>query len=75
MEGRSALFFMNFLPRCRLTCIDPWTGSAEHLVDPHFAAAALESERRFDANVAEFAGRIEKIKAPSPIALPKARCR
>ena len=70
-EGRSALFFVNFLPRCRLTCIDPWTGSAEHLVDPHFAALALESEGRFDANVASFASRIEKIKAPSPRALPE----
>jgi hypothetical protein len=70
-EGRSALFFLNYLPRCRLTCIDPWTGNAEHLADPYFAALVPESERRFDANVAAFAGRIEKIKAPSPIALPR----
>jgi hypothetical protein len=70
-EGRSALFFLNYLPRCRLTCIDPWTGNVEHLLDPYFAAFVPESERRFDANVAAFADRIEKIKAPSPRALPE----
>lgn len=70
-EGRSALFFVNYFQRCRLTCIDPWTGSIEHALDPYFAALVPESERRFDTNVAAFADRIEKIKAPSPRALPE----
>ncbi|MGE3146145.1 MAG: class I SAM-dependent methyltransferase [Pseudorhodoplanes sp.] len=70
-EGRSALFFMNYLPRARLTCVDPWTGNFEHAADPHFAALVPESERRFDGNVARFADRIEKIKGASSVVLPR----
>ena len=68
-EGRSALFFLNFLPQCRLTCIDTFLGSAEHALRPSWAAALPGIEARFDANLAEFAGRFEKIKSPSREAL------
>ena len=70
-EGRSALFFLNYLPDAALTCIDPWTGSLEHAADPYFAALVPDSERRFDANTAEFTARIEKIKGQSAQVLPK----
>lgn len=70
-EGRSALFFMNFLPRSQLVCIDTFAGGDEHLTRPDGAQRLLEIERRFHANVAGFAGRIEKIKMLSNVALPR----
>jgi predicted O-methyltransferase YrrM len=39
--------------------------------NPHFAALVPDSERRFDANVAAFAQRVEKIKGPSAEVLPR----
>ena len=39
-EGRSALFFLNYLPRSRITCIDPFGGNVEHHINPYFAALA-----------------------------------
>lgn len=71
-EGRSALFFLNYLPRCSLTCIDTFEGSEEHRVHPEaFAQDLPRIEQRFDANLAPFANRVEKIKAPSAAALPE----
>lgn len=69
-EGRSALFFMNFLPRSQLVCIDTFEGSEEHRAHPEaFANDLPEIERRFDTNLAPFAHRIEKRKAASAVAL------
>jgi predicted O-methyltransferase YrrM len=69
-EGRSALFFMNYLPRSKLVCIDTFEGSEEHRAHPEaFANDLPEIERRFDANLAPFADRIEKRKAHSAVAL------
>jgi Methyltransferase domain len=69
-EGRSALFFMNYLPQSQLVCIDTFEGSEEHRAHPEaFANDLPEIERRFDANLALFADRIEKRKAPSAVAL------
>ena len=69
-EGRSALFFMNYLPRSRLVCIDTFEGSEEHRAHPEaFAGDLPEIERRFDANLAPFAARLEKRKAASAVAL------
>ena len=72
-EGRSALFFLNYLPRARLTCIDTFAGGQEHRADAarnksdaHFLRTV---ERRFDSNTHEFGKRIEKIKANSADAL------
>ena len=39
-EGRSALFFLNFLPRSRIVCVDPFGGSVEHQLDPYYAEQA-----------------------------------
>lgn len=30
-EGRSAIFFLNFFSNARITCVDTWAGSDEHL--------------------------------------------
>jgi predicted O-methyltransferase YrrM len=72
-EGRSALFFLNFLPRSRLTCIDTFAGGQEHREAAEKDASEARSlallESRFDANVAGFNRRVEKIKANSADAL------
>jgi len=69
-EGRSALFFMNYLPRSKLVCIDTFEGSEEHRAHPEaFASDLPKIERRFDANLAPFAARLEKRKAASAVAL------
>jgi predicted O-methyltransferase YrrM len=69
-EGRSALFFLNYLPRSRIICIDPFEGNAEHQSNPYFAELALKSEARFDSNLAAFKDRAEKIKGSSTDILP-----
>ncbi|MDH4986160.1 class I SAM-dependent methyltransferase [Aminobacter anthyllidis] len=69
-EGRSALFFLQFLPNCHLTCIDTFEGSVEHRTagSRHHTDMA-EVEARFDANTLPFAHRLEKLKAFSIEAL------
>ena len=64
-EGRSALFFLNYFPAGHLVCVDTFGGSVEHHLNPYFAALVPETERKFDANTAAFAGRFEKRKGPS----------
>lgn len=70
-EGRSALFFLNYLPKCRLVCVDTFGGNEEHHRDDYFAALVPETEGRFDANVAPFGERVEKHKGPSGVVLPQ----
>jgi predicted O-methyltransferase YrrM len=70
-EGRSALFFLNYLPRSRIVCIDTFGGNVEHHLNPHFAALAPKAEGRFDANLAALADRVEKIKGSSTSVLPE----
>lgn len=70
-EGRSALFFLNYLPASRLVCVDTFGGNVEHALNPYFAALVPETERKFDANVAAFSGRVEKHKGPSSLILPQ----
>ena len=70
-EGRSALFFLNYLPRARIVCIDPFTGNAIHRNDPSMAEHLMKLESIFDRNVARFADRLEKIALPSAAALPR----
>jgi predicted O-methyltransferase YrrM len=69
-EGRSALFFLNYLPQSRIVCIDPFEGNVEHQADPYFRELALKSEAQFDRNIAAFADRVEKIKGSSTTVLP-----
>jgi Methyltransferase domain len=66
-EGRSAIFWLNYFPGSRLTCVDTFGGSAEHHVA--FADGLAAVERHFDANVTPYGARVEKIKARSTDAL------
>src|SRR4051794_13588263 len=51
-EGRSAVFFLNYLPLAKLACIDTFAGSEEHQAHPEaFASDLPEIERKFDANL------------------------
>jgi predicted O-methyltransferase YrrM len=72
-QGRSAIFFLNFLPRARLTCIDTFAGGQEHREAAARSAKEARAlkllERRFDTNVRAFAARIRKMKATSADAL------
>src|SRR5262245_62040936 len=54
-EGRSALFFLNFLPRARLVCIDTFAGGQEHQAADDAADFLPQLEKTFDANTAPFA--------------------
>jgi predicted O-methyltransferase YrrM len=67
-EGRSAIFWLNYFPNSQITCIDTFTGSAEHHVA--FSDYVGGIEQRFDANLAPFASRVEKIRAASRESLP-----
>lgn len=62
-EGRSAIFWLEFFPKSRLTCID------------HFATTkwreGADIERRFDANLAPYKARLTKIKSRSAAGLSR----
>jgi hypothetical protein len=68
-EGRSALFFLNYLRRSRIVCIDTFGGGIDTAGDPALAAELPKIEGRFDRNLAPFASRVEKIKMSSSAAL------
>ena len=72
-EGRSALFFLNYLPRSRLVCVDPFgrAGPAEAMTEFGINTKNYDPdyEARFDANLAAFHGRFEKMRAMSFAAL------
>jgi len=70
-EGRSALFFLNYLPHSRIVCVDTFGGNVEHGLDPYWVELALKSESQFDSTVAAFADRVEKMKGNSATILPK----
>jgi predicted O-methyltransferase YrrM len=64
-EGRSALFFLNYLPRSCVVCIDTFYGNTEHHRSPYFAELAPKAEEQFDYNLAGLMDRVEKIKGTS----------
>ncbi len=66
-EGRSAVFFLNFFRRSTIVCIDTFTGNVEEQTYKVIPTAGVEL--RFDRNLAQFRGRIEKIKSESRPAL------
>ena len=69
-EGRSALFFLNYLPLSGIVCIDTFGGNVEHHLDTHFQQLVPKTEAQFDFNLAAFADRVEKIKGSSTTVLP-----
>jgi predicted O-methyltransferase YrrM len=68
-EGRSAVFFLNYLPRARLVCIDSFEGGKEHRQSASSEKFLRQVEKRFDANTREFGRRVGKRKARSSDAL------
>jgi predicted O-methyltransferase YrrM len=62
-EGRSAIFFLEFLPRCRITCVDTFKGEADY--EQEWLDAIPFVESRFDANVSKYKPRVEKIRGRS----------
>jgi predicted O-methyltransferase YrrM len=67
-EGRSALFFLNYLPRSEIVCVDRFDESRENA---ERALRMAQVEKRFDENLAPFASRCEKRKGLSAAVLPK----
>lgn len=67
-EGRSALFLATYFPRARLTAVDTWAGSDEHLCS---TANLSDLEARFDHNLSAFAYRVSKHKGMSALVLPE----
>lgn len=72
-EGRSALFFVNYLPNATIVCVDTFAGSIEHRTWPFWQRwrQLRHIETRFDKNLAPFAPRVEKLKEDSLVALGK----
>jgi predicted O-methyltransferase YrrM len=68
-EGRSAIFFLEFLPHSRITCIDTFEGGAEHARFGNDVLASIEG--RFDSNLAQYGDRVRKIKSRSFAALDR----
>ncbi|MBN9551384.1 MAG: glycosyltransferase, partial [Alphaproteobacteria bacterium] len=70
-EGRSALFFLQFLPKSRITCVDSFQGSEEHVErGSEYESDMAEVERRFDRNLEPFGDRVDKRKGDSVAILP-----
>lgn len=73
-EGRSALFFLQFLPKSRLTCVDTFEGNVEHTTPGLKGLSDMTKvEARFDANMQPFGARVEKRKGASIVILPELR--
>lgn len=69
-EGRSAVFFLNFMPNCKITCVDTFAGAPEaHMGDPNYVETLKLVEHRFDRNLERFGARMEKVKSRSVPAL------
>ncbi|MET2825385.1 glycosyltransferase [Mesorhizobium shangrilense] len=73
-EGRSALFFLQFLPKSRIICVDTFEGGIEHITaGSEHAADMADVEARFDHNMKPFAARVDRRKGASIDVLPQLR--
>ena len=70
-EGRSAVFFLRYLRRSTIVCVDTFAGASEYDRREELAAQVAKIEARFDANLRPFGARIEKIKSESVPALAR----
>lgn len=68
MEGRSAIFWLEFFPASVVTCIDNFEGVPE-LQTPYTRSQVPFREKRFDGNLAPYGARVRKIKSRSAPAL------
>lgn len=67
-EGRSAIFFLEFLPNSKITCIDTFEGNEEQAYNL-LTEKLNQLESRFDSNLSNYGDRCEKIKSRSIPAL------
>jgi predicted O-methyltransferase YrrM len=65
--GASAALFLTLLPKARIACVDPFTGDLHGGEVYNGDVATIEA--RFDATMAPFPGRVEKIVSRSVPAL------
>lgn len=71
-EGRSAVFFLKYLPKATIVCIDTFAGTPEEGdVYKILGNQMPDAEARFNRNIAPFASRVEKIKNRSAPVLPR----
>lgn len=68
-EGRSAIYFLNRLPLCTLTCIDTFEGKIENNADTWQNLQIPKMEERFNKNLEAFSARYKKIKKSSSAGL------
>lgn len=66
-EGRSAIFFLEYFLDSSITCIDTFDGGQDDY--GHNAADLPVIERRFEANLSLYAGRVRKLTSTSTKAL------
>jgi len=71
-EGRSAMFFLKYLPQSTIVCIDTFEGTPEEGYVYRILGDQIRAiEERFDRNLEPFMGRVEKIKSRSKPALER----
>jgi len=58
-EGRSAIFFLNYFNNSKITCVDTWLGSHEHV------RKMEEIEKNFDNNLKPYENKLIKHKTTS----------
>ena len=58
-EGRSAIFFLNYFNTSKITCVDTWLGSHEHV------RKMEEIEKNFDKNLKPYENKLIKHKTTS----------
>jgi len=66
-EGRSAIFFLEYFEGSSITCIDTFDGGQDDYSNN--AADLPVIERRFDANLSSYPGRVRKMNSTSAKAL------
>lgn len=63
-EGRSSVWFLENIDNCHITCVDTWTGGADH--DPDNAEIHFgRVKENFEHNVSFFGDRVEAIQTTS----------
>jgi predicted O-methyltransferase YrrM len=68
-EGRSAIFFLEYLPKLHLTCVDLFEYNDKFFPQRRNIETEFAKGLRFDKNLNKYAGRYEKIVSPSAKAL------
>ncbi len=68
-EGRSAVFFLEYLPQLRLTCVDLFEYNDKFFPQKIGLETGFAKGLRFDKNLSKYTGRYEKIVSLSARAL------